>query len=234
MASDRSPAVEPPRWSGRAVVFVLLGFGLLLAGGARIWHGRVERRPLEYWGEASVGLIHSATEGEVLVFTPPAAVSTGETAAAPAAAATPAAEAKQAPATVEPPAAANDTIVVDGAVRRIEKRRILPSDSSFVHLRRILLSDYCYQWNSPPSSPPEWAMGLRIQGPKGTLTVLFDFKHHQVRDFAGGRTVVLSPLAIQPFQALAQPSGASTTASSAGTAAPPVATAAPTAAAAKP
>lgn len=231
MASDRSSAVEPPRWSGRAVVFVLLGFGLLLAGGARIWHGRVERRPLEYWGETSVGLIHSATEGEVLVFAPPPGGPASGTAPAPSAEGSKDAAAAPEPPAAEPPAAdpASDTIVVDGAVRRIEKRRTLPSDSSFVHLRRILLSDYCYQWNSPPSSPPEWSMALRIEGPKGTLKVLFDFKHHQVRDFAGGRTVVLSPLAIQPFQALAQPPQAATATSSAAAAstAPPPAGAAP-------
>lgn len=114
---------------------------------------------------------------------------------------------REEPATASEGGPAGDSALrIDGADRGVARIVPIPQDSSFVHLRRILLSDFCFQWTTPvPPGPANWRFALRLSGERGGLVVLFDPTQRRIRALDGSREAIVSPAAFEPFAALVAP-----------------------------
>ncbi|HEX5443729.1 MAG TPA: hypothetical protein VFW87_07870 [Pirellulales bacterium] len=174
---------------GSIVIVIILAVAVIAACTSVWYHYRNQYRAQEFWGASTAQLIDKAPAVEILQVGEPSDLSlAGDADTPPEQPRDP--DAPPAPQAVE----FNQT---PWAVLETKDAR---AAKGIANLRRALVLDTTFDWESPPGDAPVWQYGVSANDGKNWATVLFDFESRQVGLAGGQKTARLEDEANREFK----------------------------------
>lgn len=158
--NDRANRVD-----SKYVLLVVVGLGVLGAGGGWWYRHRLQRRPLELWGAQAAGLMVHAPDVEVCLLEP----ATDDGIA--------------------------NAIRADGKTYQTTGCLSGARLPGFLHLRHSLVNDHSFDWNDVTAADSDWRYAIRFHDGGRTATVLISASFHHALLAETGAKASIQPIA---------------------------------------